>query len=239
VIDRSKNIAALSAKNRYTVTLDDDPIVHKVIEKITEMPSYNYFDTQTFFQKIRQLRPLAFFIDVHIGMELETGIEVVPKIKSIFQTIPVIVITSDLNAEILGRALDVGADDFIKKPICGSELLARFKARLFNLREQAQHNILRYSDVALDPITGRLSGNGKRCLISPLESKILSALIKGQGHPVSKEILKQQAWGQDTTTDNALTRKVFELRKAISETSHNLELRSVYGKGFSLVSSKS
>lgn len=238
-MSKLRNITALSSKNRYTICLDDDPTVHKLIEKITGIPSIEFSDTESFFKRFRQLRPLAFFVDVHIGMDAISGIEVVPRIRSAFPTVPILVITSDLDEQVLGRALEVGADDFIKKPLQGVELNARFRARLLSLRESSKHNLIRYSDISLDPINGRLSGNGKRVLLSPFESKILAILMKGQGNVVSKAHLKQAIWGRDTTTDNALTRKMFEVRKAVSEISKTLDLRSSYGKGFSLESLQS
>ncbi|MBY0369918.1 response regulator transcription factor [bacterium] len=226
-------LAALSAKNRYTVVLDDDPLVAKIIQNVTGIPCQAFSDCSELLARARQLRPMAYFIDAHVGEQ--DGIEIVPEIKRLFPTVPVIVITSDLDAEVLGRALEFGADDFVKKPINGTELVARFKARLLSLRDTLKHQSLRFGDLSLDLLNGRVSGNGKRALLSPLEGKLLGALVRAQGEILPRQKLKEAAWGRANITDNALNRKIHDLRAVVREVSQTLEVVSSYNRGFAVV----
>jgi DNA-binding winged helix-turn-helix (wHTH) protein len=64
-----------------------------------------------------------------------------------------------------------------------------------------------------------------------MEVEILKYLMRANALVVKKDSIKRHAWGNITVSDSAFDRKLFEVRKAVRETSEKVELKAVYGKG--------
>lgn len=227
----------LKSNNRYTVTLDDDPSIHRVIEKILGIKSKTFLSAEELLSKASQLTPIAAFIDIHLGMNPVSGLEVLPFLRGQWPFIPLIIITSDLAENVVSEALACGADDFLRKPIQAQELFARVQARLLDFAKIETKNLLRMGDICLNVSQRVLKGNGEQCYLSPTAANLLSHLIEMKGTTVDRERMKSRIWGKFNVSQNALDRKVFEVRKALERVSQCLVIENLYGRGF-LLSSK-
>lgn len=222
-----------SIEESYILAIDDDPTVGPLLGASLGLPAKTCASLEEFANlKVKQ-PPLATFVDIHLGLE-ENGLSILPDIKKRWPYNPVFVITSDAKDESLEEAFKVGADDFLTKPIREKEVKARFSTRLTDLQDRANQTTLGMVDVTLNLSHRVLTGPlGKRSL-APVETLILAQLIKAQGTMVLKEVLKREAWGVIKVSDNAFYRKVFELRRTLSEVTNSLSIRAVYGYGLKL-----
>jgi DNA-binding response OmpR family regulator len=221
------------AGNQYVITLDDDPIVSKIIEKSLSLRSVSFPTITEFTQRIPNMDPLAVFVDIHLAND-QSGLDIVPQLRSRWPYSPIIVITADPADDLLVDAFRKGADDFLLKPIKPREVQARFQTRLTHLQDRAAKSALSAGDVSLDTAHRVVTGPNGRQFLAPVETLLLAQLIKAKGTVVPKETLKREAWGPVRVSDNAFYRKLFELRRALEGVSVNVKIQSVYGAGLSL-----
>ena len=98
------------------VILDDDPIIEQIISKIMNTEVLAYPTLEKFKEAIDSLNPTVCFIDVHLEIGI-SGLDLIPELRKLWPFTPLLVITSDTDDAIVGRALALGANDFIRKPI--------------------------------------------------------------------------------------------------------------------------
>ena len=218
----------------YIVVLDDDPLIEKIIGSATKKQTKCFSSTRELETKTEDLHPFAMFVDIHLGMK-DNGLDLLPGLKLKWPFCPIIVITGDRDENLVGDALAAGADDFIYKPINSKELVARLQARLGELAKREAREVLKIGDVTVDTAHRVIANqeNDHRYL-SPTEMSLLTCLLNAHGTVVRRDIMKRKCWGQIYVSDNALNRKLHEVRRALKEISQNVTIRTIYGTGFSL-----
>ncbi len=225
-------MTAPTAKD-YTITLDDDGLVPKIIEQITELPTRAYAEPGQLVNEAHELRPVAAFVDINLGQET-TGLDIIPKLRSQWPDIPIIVITGGDNDDAVGQSLAVGANDFVRKPIRPRELMARLQARVSEMKQRTKTDNIEVGDATLNIRQRALQLGNQRSFLSPVESELLHALADARGTVVSKVDLKRKLWGDIKVSDNALDRRISALRKALKEVGESSRIESVYGEGVRL-----
>lgn len=115
------------------MVVDDEPNNFDVIETLLYTEGYvlNYASNgQKALERLDKFKPDLILLDVMMP-ELN-GFEVCQRIKTnpTWQHIPIIMITALDSKETLANSLEVGADDFICKPVSGIELKARIRSLL-------------------------------------------------------------------------------------------------------------
>lgn len=216
----------------YTITLDDDPLVAKLIEKGLSLPTMAFANAEELKPKMAELSPKAVFIDIHLTEG--SGLSLIPEMRHHWPYIPFIVITADKDEAFLSEALSRGADDFIRKPIKVNELKARLQKRWHDQVEKQALSVLNYQDITIDAANSLLKGPTSIRSLSPTELKLVNRLVQAQGTAVSRSALKFSCWHQISVTENALDRKIYELRKCLRDIGSQLEIETLYGEGFVL-----
>ena len=197
----------------YTVTIDDDPTVSKIIEAALGTPTVSFSSTRDVLEQ-NTLNPQAIFVDIHLDQE--NGLAALPKFREMFRYCPIIVITGDSNDKALAEALTLGADDFIMKPLRPREVVARLQARLADQALKQASQSLVFGDVQLDRGHRVLRGPKGERFLSPTEMNLLVALMRSA----------------------ALDRKVFEVRRALLDGGSRCSIGTAYGVGFFLEQSR-
>lgn len=115
----------------YTILIiDDEPPMLRLLEDILASEDYRVIlaaDGNNVLTLIRDTRPDLILLD--IMMPGSDGFMVLDSIRT-YSDVPVIMITAKRDLESLQKALDLGADDYIKKPFRPAEVLARIHAKL-------------------------------------------------------------------------------------------------------------
>jgi DNA-binding response OmpR family regulator len=132
--------------------------------------------------------------------------------------------------EIVG-GLDLGADDYMVKPVRLAELAGRLRA-LGRRQARASPALLRHGDLELDP--GRLlaSRAGRQLTLTPKEFAVLELLMRAEGRLVSAEELLFRAWDENADPFTSSVRVIVSrLRRALGDPPL---ITTVPGRGYSL-----
>lgn len=136
------------------------------------------------------------------------------------------------------RGLELGADDYMIKPFSYKELLARIRSALHRVRRAASQKMTYENErlfVALDKRTVRV--NGERVFLTPLEYKLLAALVQGAGDVIPHETLLRRVWGAEHENRRQyLKLYIWYLRQKIeADPSHPKLILTERGVGYRLV----
>ncbi len=111
---------------------------------------------------------------------------------------PVVIVSLNQDRETRVRALEVGADDFVTKPVHVEELVARIRAVLRRAcPEPAEHRVLRYDRVTIDLGKRRVFVDGEEIHLSRTEWSLLEQLARNPGRVMRHAELLSHVWGPE------------------------------------------
>jgi len=164
----------------------------------------------------RELRAQPYTAAVlDLGLPLKDGMDVLADIRRAGLTLPVLVLTARDAVPDRIRGLDVGADDYVVKPVDLQELAARLRALVRRAHGQPQE-CLQVQGVVLDPAARSVHRDGVPVALSMREFDLLQLLMLNAGRVLSREHLEQHlySWGQEVES-NAVEVHVHHLRRKL------------------------
>ncbi len=222
----------------YTVTLDDDPIVSAIVERFVGLPTLAFSSGQALLKRAPSLaHPFGIFVDIHLGIS-ESGLDLVPALRELWPQSPVIVVTASRVEETIAKALAAGAHDFVRKPLSRAEVNARLRVRRAELLARAARDELIVGDLRFDRVKRQIERVGQQCgvvrYLSTTAASLLLCLASAPGSVVSKDELRAKIWGRISVSENAVRKKIFEVRVALRDVSEAVAIETVYGGGVRL-----
>ncbi len=178
--------------------------------------------------------PTGIFIDLeHTGSDILA--DTAHHLKERWPSCPSLLLTTEKNAQALIEVLSFGIDDFLRKPLNMEECSLRMRIKQ-GLLSRDKGSIVTAANILVDPSTRSLKNldNGQVKFLSPIEVNLLSILFKSMGQSISREMVKQKCWGTTNVSDNALNRKLFEVRHALTEIGSDLTIKTLYGSGYAI-----
>jgi two-component system KDP operon response regulator KdpE len=137
-------------------------------------------------------------IIVDLGLPDGDGKDLIRDVRGWSQA-PVIVLSARDREQEKVDALEAGADDYLVKPFGVPELVARVRAllRRANLvaREGAEASVASFGAVRVDLATYEVSRHGEPVHLTPIEFRLVAALIRGQGKVMTYRQLLLDVWG--------------------------------------------
>lgn len=172
-------------------------------------------------------------IILDVMLPKKDGFEVVRELRLGGLKTPIIMLTAKAQEAEKVLGLELGADDYVTKPFSPLELRARVKARLRRGQESAEETF-RFGDCAVDFRRFEIRRSGEFVSTTPIEFKILTALIRNRGRVLERDQLLDLVWGPGTAiTERVVDTHIANLRKKIeSDPSRPRHLISVRGLGY-------
>lgn len=168
---------------------------------------------------------------VDLGLPQEDGTSLVRRIRRTNKTLPVVVVTARDSIADRVDTLDMGADDYLVKPVALAELLARCRAHIRRARALASSNV-QIGSLAVDLEGRRATIAGEALELTRREWLVLEYLAVNAGRIVSKERLLDaiSAAPQDLSL-NSVEAVVSRLRAKLGEAAR---IRTIRGLGYRL-----
>ena len=164
-----------------------------------------------------------------LGLPRMPGLEVLRRLRSRKTKVPVLILTAldGINDRVKG--LDLGADDYMAKPLELPELEARVRA--LTRRVTGTSPVIECGALSFDQTDRCALVNGEVLELSAREIGLLEILISRAGRLVSKDQLVEHlcGWGEEVS-HNAIEVYVHRLRKKLEET--GVRITTVRGLGY-------
>lgn len=208
--------------------VDDDVEFAEIAQTWLQNAGYDVLTEENGKAGLRRFyssRPNLVLLDANMP-EMD-GYDVCHRIRDMSDT-PVIMVTVNGRSSDLLRGFDLGADDYMTKPLDFSELVARVAAILRRCAiempdepSETFHN----GDVEVDWRSHQVYVRGDVVKLSPTEFKLLSCLIKNRGWIVTHEQLLQKVWGPNYVGDKSFVKLYIRyLRQKIEENAHKPQM---------------
>ncbi len=150
-----------------------------------------------------------------LGLPLMDGMDVLASVRRAGVTLPVLVLTARDAVPERIRGLNLGADDYVVKPVDLEELAARLRALVRRAHGRPQESLVA-QDVVLEPAARSVSQAGAPVALSGREFDLLHVLMLNAGRVLSREQIEQHlySWGREVES-NAVEVHVHNLRRKL------------------------
>ena len=219
---------------RRVLVVDDEPAVRGMLTVTLEMAGFEVTEAESASSALNEIAdsiPDLMLIDWM--MPQVSGLELCRRLRRNPDTagIPLILLTAreEENAKITG--LEV-ADDYITKPFSPRELVARLKAILRRTTPKGIEEVVEFANLALDPISQKVTVSGNLVVLSPIEYRLLQVFMTNPDRAFSRAQLLDRVWGGDVyVEERTVDVHIRRLRKALGS---NLEsmIQTVRGTGY-------
>jgi two-component system, OmpR family, KDP operon response regulator KdpE len=179
------------------VVIEDDRQIRRFVRTALETQGMTVFEAET---GQLGLREAAFrtpdLIIVDLGLPDTDGVDVIRELRTWTEQ-PVIVLSARSHEDAKVGALDAGADDYLTKPFSVSELLARIRAQLRRRNRGGQQETpqVRFGSVSVDLSERRVTREGVLIHLTPIEYRLLTALVRHAGRVITHQQLLREVWG--------------------------------------------
>jgi two-component system response regulator MprA len=218
------------------LVVDDEPAVRRALERALKLDSYDVdlaADGEEALDAMATNPADAVILDV--GMPRLDGLEVCRRMRAAGDKTPILMLTARDAIDDRVRGLDVGADDYLVKPFALRELQARLRALLRRTSEGADGEVLRYSDLSLDPVAHEVRRGERLIELSKTEFLLLELFLRHPRQVLTRSTIFENVWGYDFgPTSNALGVYMGYLRRKTEEGGEARLLHTVRGVGYVL-----
>ena len=215
--------------------VDDDPNIRQLINLYLEKEGYEVIMADRGDEALKLFRstpPNLILLDIMLpGMD---GWQVCREVRKI-SNIPIIMLTAkdETFDKVLG--LELGADDYMVKPIDMKELVARIKAviRRYQVTDEPSKE-LAFPGLTINISQYTVSYMGKELEMPPREIELLYFLASHPGMVFTREQLLEQVWGYDFFGDSrTVDVHVKRLREKLTGSeSLGWQIKTVWGVGY-------
>lgn len=166
----------------------------------------------------------------------KNGFDVCKEVRAFFHN-PILIMTARLDEtdEVLG--LELGADDYITKPVRPRALLARIRGLLKRtppLPISDATNLLEFGDLTINPTTRTTIFRNKKINISSNEFEVLYFLAVHAGEIINRDRLLRELRGIEYDGfDRSMDVLVSRIRKKLNDEDNSIEpIKTIWGKGY-------
>jgi DNA-binding response OmpR family regulator len=169
---------------------------------------------------------------IDVGLPDADGRDLCHALRARGCDVPVLFLTArDAMTDRLA-GFSAGGDDYLTKPFHFDELVARLRAAL---RRAGADPAATVGALRLDPVSHRVSGEGREATLTPTEFRVLAALAARPDQVVRRRELIRAAWPDGAIVhDNTLDQYVARLRRKLRDVTDDVTIITVHGVGYRL-----
>ena len=217
-------------KNLTVLLVEDDSDSKKIMHDVLSDNFEKVFTAQNGdegLKKFKKYNPNMVITDVF--MPISDGLDMTRYIKEISKDTPVIVLSAHSEKETLLKAIDVGVDKYLIKPIMADDLLKTIENVAKSKIETA--NIIQVANgYSFNKIKRVLIRDGVEISLTKKELAFISLLIKRLGTRVLHDEIKSVVWVGESVTEAAIRTFVKRVRDKVG----NNFIKNVPGLGYKI-----
>ena len=217
--------------------IDDEPDIREILRFALESADYRTLEAshaeearKSILADAPDLILLDWMLPGRSGLELAQQLKRNQKTRSI----PIIMVSSKGDETDRIKGLDAGeVDDYVTKPFSPRELVSRVKAVLRRTLPDRPGGGIEVSGLSLDHASHRVSADGRRLAIAPIEYRLLHFFMTHPDRAYSRSQLLDQVWGNQVyVEERTVDVHIRRLRKILEPTGHHRLLQTVRGVGY-------
>ncbi len=167
-------------------------------------------------------------LDINLGEH--SGFELCKEVRRV-SDIPILFISARNSDDDILTALNIGGDDYIKKPYTLNILLAKVKAVLKRYENRKQEKS--QETIVLDYNYHQVVVKGEKIKLKEMEFQLLKYLVENEGRVIPKEELFEKVWPDSFVGDGTLAVHIRQLRKKIETNPEEPEMiKTIWGIGY-------
>lgn len=218
------------------MVVDDELGVRELIGDALRLGGYDAIeavDGQEALHLLRHTQPNLMIVDVN--MPVVDGFELLHRVRERGIDVPVIMLSARGDRVDVTHGLQLGADDYVRKPFGLEELLLRVAAvlRRTSATEEPQ-GPLKCGPVELDARVHRVRRSGEVVDMSPTEFRLLEYLLQHQTRVVTRAELLRQVWGIDFETDTSVVDTYISYLRRKLHDDDFAGIKTIRGVGFQI-----
>ena len=204
------------------LAVDDDPQALRYVRDALASAGYTPVvtgDPEEALRLVAEEKPDLVLLDLMLpGTD---GIELMKDILGAGD-VPVIFVSAYGRDELIARAFDMGAVDYVVKPFSPTELAARIRAALRKRAASEPSEPYVLGDLAIDYAERRVSLAGRPLPLIAIEYRLLTELSANAGRLLTYEHLLERVWGEKSSGDVRPMRTIVsKLRRKLGDDADN------------------
>ncbi len=192
---------AVAESSRKVLVVEPDNSTRREIKVACEQDGYLVVEADAGSEALRQVessRPNVVLLEVTLPDV--AGFDVCRELRKMDPGVPVIMMSTRSDEIDAVVALEIGADDYVTKPLRLRELVARMAAHLRRARlenAEAMRSRLEFRDLTIDVNERRTYKSGKEVELTHTEFDLLTFLASNAGKVLSREKILNSIWGYE------------------------------------------
>ena len=191
------------------ILIEDEPQIRRFVRLALEAEGWQVHEADTAKRGLLDAgtrKPDLLVVD--LGLPDGDGLDVIRDVRG-WSNVPIVVLSARSDESDKIAALDAGADDYLTKPFGVGELLARVRANLRRPRAGPddaslpgageEDPVFRFGEVAVDRQARIVRRSGAEVHLTPIEYRLLMALIANAGRVMTQRQLLKEVWGPSHT----------------------------------------
>lgn len=161
-----------------------------------------------------------------------SGFDLVRQIRQQFKG-PILFMTAQTSVGAQLEGLELGAQDYLLKPLDPRILLAKIKVFLSASAQTLTSTVLQKHNLTVDRVSGQTSMAGQDICLTNAELQLLLALLENYGVAISRERLFREQLGREYDgEDRTMDGRASRLRRKLQAVDPHWNIRVVWGQGY-------
>ncbi len=231
-------MAAVADSSRKVLIVDPDAATRREVRAACEQDGYQVLEADGAGDALRQVEQShPSLVLLEVTLPDGAGFDVCRELRKVDPAVPVIMMSARSEEIDVVVALEIGADDYVGKPLRLRELVARMTAHLRRTRlesAEAMRSRLEFRDLVIDVNERRTYKSGKEVELTHTEFDLLTFLASNAGKVLSREKILNSIWGYEYPIETrVIDVHIRNLRRKIeSQPSHPYYILAVPGIGY-------
>lgn len=220
--------------------IDDEEQIRRTLEITLRTNNYTVTEAATAQEgliKASNHPPDLILLD--LGLPDKDGMMVLGELRQ-WHTGPIIILSVQNNEEVIIKALDKGANDYLSKPFRTGELLARIRSALRSAASEESEPIIDTGELQIDLLTRTVKKREELVKLTNTEYSLLALFARNEGKVLTHQYLLRAVWGPGFINQSQYLRVfIAQIRKKIEDDPNRPQhLLTESGVGYRFIAKK-